>query len=272
MDPTSMHANAAGDAVGWTKEFYSRSRERWGPSGILPHHRERAASITRLCGPGSKRILELGAGAGGAAAALADLGHSVTAVDIAPPSVVFARELAREPRPGALDVLEVDFFTIQFDGRFDVVAYWNGFGIGTDADQRRLLLRIAHEWLTPGGSLLLDVFFPLPWMRIAGQQKRIETDNAGVFLQTSDFDPIGCRFLDCWSCEGEDRVYAQSIRCYTPADLLLLLEGTGLHIRYAEVDGQAFTPDDTWTEDLSARFTDAWSYLVQLEITKGSPP
>jgi len=160
MDPRSPSTNANADTVGWTKEFYSRSRERWGPSGILPHHRERAASIARLCGPGYKRILELGAGAGGTAAALADLGHTVTAVDIAPPSVAFARELAREARPGTLDIREADFFTAQFDGRFDSIAYWNGFGIGTDADQRRLLVRIAREWLAPGGSVLIDVFTP----------------------------------------------------------------------------------------------------------------
>jgi len=54
----------------WVKPFYSRWSVLLGPFGILVHHRARAASIRRLCGGGPKRILELGAGAGGAAAAL----------------------------------------------------------------------------------------------------------------------------------------------------------------------------------------------------------
>ncbi|MFN5457566.1 MAG: hypothetical protein ACK5BX_41150, partial [Bradyrhizobium sp.] len=34
-------------------------------------------------------------------------------------------------------------YTIELAGRFDVVCYWDGFGIGSDADHRRLLRRIA---------------------------------------------------------------------------------------------------------------------------------
>lgn len=46
-----------------------------------------------------------------------------------------------------------------YEELFDVIAYGNGFGIGTDLDQRQLLDRIA-VWVRPEGHLLMDVFNP----------------------------------------------------------------------------------------------------------------
>ncbi len=223
--------------------------------------------IARLCGSGKKRILELGAGSGGTAAALADLGHDVTAIDIAPTRVAYARTLAEEPRPGTMTVLEADFFTVEFDGKFDVVAYWNGFGIGSDTDQRRLLSRIVQMWLAQNGSILLDVFHPASWLRVAGQQQRVETERAGVCIKHSDFDPVGGRFLDSWTSEDDPtgKAHTQSIRCYTPADLLLLLEGTGLAVKYAEVLGEPFSIRAT-DATIETPPGQAWDYLVQLVV------
>jgi hypothetical protein len=39
-----------------------------------------------------------------------------------------------------------------------------------------------------------------------------------------------------------EKTRRQSIRCYTPSDLLLLLEGTGLRITHTEFAGKAFDP------------------------------
>ena len=179
----------------WVKSLYTQ-RSRWlGPSGILDHHRARAASIGRLCGEGLKRILELGAGAGGAAAALADLGHHVTAVELRPLRATYARELAATPRAGTVEVIQGDFYTATIAGLFDIVAYWDGFGVGSDADQRRLLRRVAEEWLRADGCMLLDVYNPFPWARLAGQTQRHDEINA---VQQRDFDMVGCRFIDRW--------------------------------------------------------------------------
>ena len=76
----------------------------------------------------------------------------------------------------------------------------------------------------------------------------------------------GCRFLESWTAEGDrtGRVDTQSIRCYSPADLLLLLEGTGLASKHAEINGTAFSLGDT---DVALRqtFEESWEYLVRLE-------
>jgi hypothetical protein len=94
-----------------------------------------------------------------------------------------------------LTILEADFYETDLTGPFDVISYWNGFGIGSDADQRRLLDRIAHDWLAPDGCVLMDVFSPWQWARAAGTEKRNEESE---LMQRSDFDPVACRFIDQW--------------------------------------------------------------------------
>lgn len=255
----------------WIKPFYTRKSEWVGPTGIFDRHRDRAASIERLHGPGKQRILELGAGAGGTAAALADLGHDVVAVELSPVRAQFARELARQPRQGTLTVLEADYFTVELEGRFDVVGHWDSFGMGSDDDQRRLLLRVAEVWLAPDGCMLLDVFNPFWWAHHAGEEyqhnasdmQTVEMPNLPL-RQRRAFDPVGCRFIDTWWVEGdEEHAITQNVRCYTPADLRLLLEGTGLVIERMEIEGEVVDPVATMSQMARWR-EDVESYLVKL--------
>lgn len=145
----------------WVKDFYTQAGIWWGRDPqATGTHTERVQCIERLCGPGPKRILDLGSGPGRTAAALADEGHAVVGVELNPTDANYARELLKTPRKGILTFLEADFYTVEIPGPFDVVTCWQAFGFGADADQRRLLQRIAQEWLAPEGSVLLDVFNP----------------------------------------------------------------------------------------------------------------
>ena len=58
----------------------------------------------------------------------------------------------QEKFPESLSFHKEDFYTAKLQEKFDAVCYWNGFGIGTDADQRQLLKRISDEWLNPHGK------------------------------------------------------------------------------------------------------------------------
>jgi 2-polyprenyl-3-methyl-5-hydroxy-6-metoxy-1,4-benzoquinol methylase len=116
------------------------------------------------------RILELGAGDGSTAASLADLGHIVVAVDIVEECVAAASRLAREVCGGTLTALRGDFFEVDLGGPFDVVCYFDGFGVGADEDQRRLLRRIVG-WLDPAGCALVDVLVPWYWAASAGTEE-----------------------------------------------------------------------------------------------------
>ena len=130
--------------------------------------------------------------------------------------------LAKSPRPGSLTVLEADFYTVALDGLFDVVCCWEVFGLGSDADQRRLLRRIAQEWLAPDGCVLVDVYNPIRPAHDAGATERL-APLAGVpgsveMVERCHFDPVHCRWIDEWEpTAAPEQALAQAIRCYTPA-------------------------------------------------------
>lgn len=67
----------------WSLEFYTKQNQWSGvyEEAIHEGHRQKAGWLEELIGPGPKRILELGAGGGQVAAAMAALGHEVVAVE-----------------------------------------------------------------------------------------------------------------------------------------------------------------------------------------------
>lgn len=146
-----------------------------------------------------------------------------------------------------LQIVRGDFYTVDLDGRFDVVVYWNGFGVGSDADQRRLLARIATEWLGPDGTALIDVFNPLVWASWDGQIERLHPGPGRGYhhelMQRVAFDPVTSTAVDTWWDTSEpDRTISQRLRCYSPADLRLLLEGTGMTLDQLLAGGEIIDP------------------------------
>ncbi len=231
-----QRAGADGDeSMGWVADFYAK-QDAW--SGVYTGSladgdpQDRVRAIERLAGPGPHHILELGAGGGQTAAALADAGHDVVAVELVPAAARYAQALADRPHQGSLAVVCGDFYAVSAPGPFDVVCYWDGFGVGSDADQRGLLARIA-SWLGHDGCALIDIYTPWYWARMTGRQWAV-----GTALRRHDFDADGCRMLDRWWPVGEEqRAVTQSLRCYAPADLRLVLEGTGLRLTVVEPGG-----------------------------------
>lgn len=213
----------------WVEGFYSRTGSWWGPAEarITGRDHERVELLHRHAGNGPHRVLELGSGYGTTAAATADAGHTVTAVEL-------SDRVRFGPAAGAerLTVVNDDFYRVRLDGTFDVVTYWNGFGVGSDADQRRLLARIA-DWLRPGGVALIDVSDPFVWHSWHGDETHRLPDPARGYayelFERTTFDPVTCTATDTWWPAGQpEQAISQRLRCYTPADLALLLEGTGL--------------------------------------------
>jgi SAM-dependent methyltransferase len=252
----------------WVEPFYSQGGRWWGPAEarIGADAVARADDLERLTGSEPKRILELGAGYGATAAVLAERGHEVVAVELSPVRAEYARRFAAE-RP-AMRTVEGDFYALDFGNEFDLVCYWNGFGVGTDADQRRLLRRISSEWLRPSGRALVTVFSPWFWAREAGRSwhraAAPEHGYATDLTQARDFDPVRGRFVDRWWPTGApDRAIAQNVRCYTPVDLLLLLEGTGLALERTEIGGEPIDPERPHTTE--NRLWDVHEYLTVLK-------
>ena len=71
MKPRSLLATGHYSSA-WIRDFYDQTGIWWGSdSEVSEEDHFRAAAIERLCGPGTKRVLELGCGAGHSAAATA---------------------------------------------------------------------------------------------------------------------------------------------------------------------------------------------------------
>jgi SAM-dependent methyltransferase len=249
--------------VEWVRDFYAKQyewadwRRRWG--GFDPNERNaRVEAVARHAGPEPHRILELGSGTGTTAAALASAGHAVVAIEMQDELAENTRELAAAVTGGSLRAIAGDFYEVELPGTFDVVVYFDGFGIGTDEDQRRLLRRIVG-WIAPGGCALVDVLVPSYWARQAGTEEEFPPGSGVRYLE--GFDEQGRRMTEqMWRVGDEEDAVTQSLRCYSPDDLRLLIEGTGLSL----VDVDPFT-DEGYGE--SCTLDDAMLYLAKLAAT-----
>lgn len=218
----------------WVEAFYARQDEWSGCYTGLPGPGDhaRAQIITAALAGQTGRVLELGAGGGQSALATAKLGHEVTAIELVARTAAHARTLVTQAAPGTLRIIEGSFYTLPLAETFDGICYWDGFGVGTDAQQRVLLQRIVR-WLAPSGTVLMDINTPWYWARVSGRQMATST-----FVRQYDFDADGCRMLDhWWQAERPDEQVTQLLRCYSPQDLRSLTEGTGLILEQVEPGG-----------------------------------
>ena len=217
----------------WAHSFYDVQEELTGcySGPIHPLHRERAAQLREQY---AGALLELGSGGGQFAVAAALAGFDVTALEYRAAGTAQALKLARE-HGAALRALTGDFYRDDPGGPFHLIVYWDGFGIGTDEEQRHLLKRLPG-WLVPGGRALIEVYMPYYWARNAGYVHRTPQ-----YVQTYGYDADGARMTDTYAATNGD-TRTQSLRCYAPADLRLLLEGTGLTLAAAQPGGR-YDPD-----------------------------
>jgi SAM-dependent methyltransferase len=181
-------------SMDWVRSFYEKQHQ-WAnvyTGAVEAYHRDKAESIVLPNREGSYRILELGCGGGQMTAALAEAGHSLTAVDLNPAAIQHARQLAADRPDAQITLIEADFYTINPEGPFDIVCYFDGFGIGTDSDQQRLLQRI-FSWLKEDGRAFIEIYTPWYWARMNG--RTMEWPDAS---RRYGFDEDGCRMLDTW--------------------------------------------------------------------------
>jgi 2-polyprenyl-3-methyl-5-hydroxy-6-metoxy-1,4-benzoquinol methylase len=114
--------------------------------------------------PGS-RVLEFGPGWGWTSIFLAQLGHSVTIVDIEP---CFCDLIARRAKHEGVEITVVNdsFFAVeQMEGQFDAVLFYDCFH---HCDDHIRLLEGLHRIVAKGGRIFfgaepIDADFPYPW-------------------------------------------------------------------------------------------------------------
>ena len=245
----------------WIYEFYSRQHTALvheEAEASVEYCNEKMSVISRLIPNPGKTLLELGAGNGMNAIACANLDFSVTALELVPECCKRIKDYANTygTTRGSIHVVQGDFYKIDLTEQFDLVTYWDGFGIGSDDDQIRLLKRIAN-WMKRDGRALIEVYSPLYASRTVGRKVRFES-----CTRAYDFDARNARWLDTWTYH-DGTVLTQSLRTYLPPDLRLLLRETDLDIEHIETR-EAW---DWETESLTknAPLESAISYVVCLK-------
>ncbi len=214
------------------RDYYENQSRTFEQSAITDEHRRIAHIITSISGfsDDTGTALELGCGNAAVSAVLADRGLTVTAVDFNAPAMAVARSFA-ESRGGRLLPIEADFYTASLPGNYTLIFYWDGFGIGKDEDQLKLLTRV-RSWLAPGGRAVIDVFNPYYWLQKHETSATYQAANGNPWERKIQFDFRECRMVDVWTNLDDSSIppRSQSLRCYTPADFSTLASRAGLNV------------------------------------------
>lgn len=180
-----------------------------------------AKEVKEQIGHPFQSMLELGAGNGGFARAMSKLRVKMTTVELVPELVMFAKEHSTND----IEVHCADFYKINFEEKFDVVSYLDGFGVGTDDEQLILLKRIKN-WMKDDGCALIDIYQPLYWKKVSGQEMLLSSA-----MRKYEYDSINERMLDhWWHPNNPNDIVTQSLRCYTVDEISNLCAEAGLSI------------------------------------------
>jgi SAM-dependent methyltransferase len=198
--------------------------------------------------PGA-RVLDVGCGGGRHSILFAERGHAVTGVDLSPRILRIAREqwetrqgekLTEENPPSPVAVsapnwMPGDMRWLPASPPSDVAIILDGsFGMfDDDAEHLRVLGSVA-DLLRPGGKIVLQVPNPYHW------SGRARAQYFAPGMLTDDTDVIHSYRFDAMKGRIEDRVVvfrdgvrheppAQSLRAWTPLELVALLRAAGLH-------------------------------------------
>lgn len=244
----------------WVDDFYSVTGSWWGEAEAKVSNIDRARSrFVNELSPAASNVLELGCGYGATAIALSESGLDVIAVDLSD-RIEYAPRIAGD----VVDVRFVrdDFYKVDLGVRFDVVCYWDGFGIGEDDDQLRLLKRIAKDWLRPHGTAVVEVFHPDGWKADDGLEEVKEPSTDLGYKHRlghrRSFDPATSRAFDSWWEIGSAHSLTQTLRCYEPEEFKLLASRAGLKVLHI-TDSIDKRPSVETSE------MPCWSYFVVLQ-------
>lgn len=247
----------------WVIDFYDK-QELWSgcyTGGVTDYHRKKVEFMEENSSSKNMTVLELGAGGGQFTIAAAQKGHSVTAIELNKRLNQHGKSLAEASSVTNATFITDSFYNVELNERFDAICYWDGFGVGTDHDQRVLLKRIS-KWLNPEGKAFIDIYTPWFWSKASGVHM-----SSSTYERQYEYDVHGSRMLDhWWSKTQQNERVTQSLRCYSPVDLDLLLEGTGLKIETIESGSSMKYGTMEFIE--KAPLNEAMSYTVVLTLTE----
>lgn len=206
----------------WVEPFYRKQFEWMNQNVDMEDaYAEFAHEVKEQVGKPFREMLDIGAGKGDVAKVLAEQGIQMTTLELVPELVEFARERS----DGLVTSYCGDFYTFELPETFDVVSYFDGFGIGSDEDQLLLLQRI-RNWMKKDGCALIDIYQPRYWQQVDGREMTVDAAR-----RVYHYDEGSRSMLDTWwhPDHPEDKV-TQSLRCYSLEEISGLCEKAGLSI------------------------------------------
>ena len=224
----------------WVKEFYEKQNQwmNYSKKPVDEYDFEKVELVEKNLDKDKLTILELGSGGGQFSIAAAKKGHEVVAIELNKTMYDNSLILAKENNLENIRFINDDFYNVSPEKVFDAIVYWDGFGIGEDKDQIKLLNKYSG-FLCDSGKFLIDIYTPWFWSYASGQS--MEFNN---IKRTYGYDAFNNRMIDRWiSKENKNDFVIQSLRCYSPADLKLLLKNTTLVIDEV-VPGSSFNYED----------------------------
>ena len=209
----------------WTNEFYKMQFEFIGDYPESAYE-ESAQEILEQIGKSVKSLLELGAGNGSLARALSTEIDNVTTVELVEEMVIKTRAL----NPSNIDAIHGSFYDVYLPKKFEAIIYIDGFGVGTDADQLKLLKNI-HHWMTDDGFALIDIYQPEHWKKADGFEMYPNPEKMPNIIRKYSYDFEENIMMDTWWHEkDEDLKRTQYLKCYTPEEIHRLCQAAGLNI------------------------------------------
>lgn len=212
------------DRLDWVDSFYRFQNTYFEVYlGDLTDHDQRRTSLIQHYFPKGSTVLELGGGGGQTACLLSQNGFDVTMVEIQQQSVQHA-EVLMQKYATSWEVVLGDFYEVDINEQFDVICYFDSFGIGSDDDQIRLLSRIQH-WLKDDGMAFVEVGNKTFWRDIAFGR----SFNLGPAIRTYDYDFENDILMDTWMLNAPGRqTNIQQLRCYSTHEMDDLLMKSNL--------------------------------------------
>jgi SAM-dependent methyltransferase len=191
--------------------------------------------------PGGAAALEVGAGTGRVALALARRGIDVTAVEI---SAAMLRRLSPKPGSADLTVLHGDFLTVPMECRFGLIyTVFNTLIAFTTQESQIAFFRRAAEHLSEGGILVVENAVPPDRGSPSLVLRRVTADH--VLADAFSYDPARQIAVKQHILlrGGGMRLFPLTTRHVWPSemDLMARLSGLRLQSRYGGWHSEQFT-------------------------------
>lgn len=209
----------------WAKEFYKMQFGNM-TSIDTSYYEEQAKEILEQTGKDIESLLELGAWDGSLARTISKNVSRITTVEL----IKEMTEVAKKRNPSNINTIHGSFYDVELPDKFDAIIYIDGFGVGTDDDQLKLLKNI-QQWLDDDGCALIDIYQPEHWKRADEIEMYPDPQHNPDIVRRYSFDHEQNIMMDTWRHKGNDKLeQTQYLKCYTPEEIHHLCSQSGLNV------------------------------------------